>query len=509
MTLLTPNENNKSIKEHISDNLDKILDFATLEKIPDDCPWKSFEGKSEAEFMQTLYEPLGVNNYFFEKIVPFVKDIAFVKVYAETIKKDSWSVLYLLGEDEDSEALFYCGGEPNLNPVMPSSITKNSAWKDYPKFLKDIWSIHGFWFGDNEFATDLSYISNLGQLEGGYDSIQHATKIVKLMEDFANKYCRGHKDDIEEFYDLALLSFDNAETADIRAQLSDGLFYNAMGNGDFICILNDEKDRDRLRMVYLCHDNVSSIYESFDKFLQYDDSRSASVLAENLNTESFEDLCAIANKLFESHNYQEAIIYFRKAFKLKPEDAGYLLNYYSNTLKELDDSEEELNMFMKNRADYSSDLYWLYQYIELIEDKKNDDFVDEYYEKLMLLTDHNKARDYKDYARFLRFNLKDYEKSEQYFLKSLEIDNSYEYACNGYACLLMYNLGRNFDKAGELLLTAMKQDKESSIFTYNYAVLQHHIKNYDEAKIYIEKALSLNPEDESAINLQKQIMEML
>ena len=202
MTLLTPNKKTKPIKEYIADDIEDFLDFATLDKLPDDCPWKSYEGINETEFMQTLFAPLGKKHYFFQKIIPHVKDIAFVKVYAKAIKKEYWCALYLVGEDKNGEALFYFGGEPNLNPIMPSSITENSQWKEYPQFLKDIWAIHGFWFGDMEYAVDLQDIANLGEYQGGYDAIQHATKL-QLMSTFANEYRGDNEDDLNEFYELA------------------------------------------------------------------------------------------------------------------------------------------------------------------------------------------------------------------------------------------------------------------------------------------------------------------
>ena len=273
----------KSIKEYLnieleedSDLKENVFAFANLQSMPDDCPWKEHEGKTEAEFMQATFSVLGENNYFFQKIVSKVLEIGFIKLNSIALKKEYWVAIYLGGASEDEEPYVYCGGEPNINPLMPDTLTENSLWKNYPNFLQKFWSVHGFWLGDFEYGhwgLHLNEIINLDKTEGNNDFVPHATQMTQTIGEYIKDYYgydHNNKDHFEEFYEQRPITglYDDRRAREIQNKMPEALYYISKGNGDEMAVFFDENDEDSLRMIYMAHDFPSDIYKTFDHFLR-------------------------------------------------------------------------------------------------------------------------------------------------------------------------------------------------------------------------------------------------
>ena len=101
--------------------------------------------------------------------------------------------------------------------------------------------------------------------------------------------------------------------------------------------------------------------------------------------------------------------------------------------------------------------------------------------------------------------MQDYLKCEQYFLKSLSIDNNNGYAHNNYAVLLENKL-HNFDKAEYHYKKALEIDPNSAIKNYNFALFLNRQSKYKESLIYINKACELQPNASEKHELKGEIL---
>ena len=91
--------------------------------------------------------------------------------------------------------------------------------------------------------------------------------------------------------------------------------------------------------------------------------------------------------------------------------------------------------------------------------------------------------------------MQDYLKSQQYYVKSLSIDNTNGSAHNNYAVLLNDKLN-NFDKAEYHFKKALAIDQNDAMGNYNFAWFLKNIQSkYNESLICINKACELEPND--------------
>ena len=122
---------------------------------------------------------------------------------------------------------------------------------------------------------------------------------------------------------------------------------------------------------------------------------------------------------------------------------------------------------------------------------------------------HNNSQLFVYYGDLLRQTgtiMQDHLKSQQYYVRSLSIDNNNGYAHNNYAWLLNHKLN-NFDKAEYHYKKAVEIDPNSGIRNYNFAVfLKERQQKYNQSLIYINKACELQPNNSTRHEIKGQIL---
>ena len=102
--------------------------------------------------------------------------------------------------------------------------------------------------------------------------------------------------------------------------------------------------------------------------------------------------------------------------------------------------------------------------------------------------------------------MQDYIKSQQYFLKSLNIDNNNDTSHYKYAALLDEKL-HNVVKAEYHYRKSLEIDPNNGIRNYNFAmVLAHRLHKYNEGLIYANKACEFFPNSSDCPELKGQIL---
>lgn len=97
------------------------------------------------------------------------------------------------------------------------------------------------------------------------------------------------------------------------------------------------------------------------------------------------------------------------------------------------------------------------------------------------------------YTNFLIDIRKDYNKAEEYFQKSLQLDPTNALSTSNYATFL-YEIRHDYDKAEEYYIKSLKKDPTNSTTTTNYAIFLYEIRNdYDKAEKYYLKSLINDP----------------
>ncbi|MBU7026650.1 MAG: tetratricopeptide repeat protein, partial [Theionarchaea archaeon] len=128
----------------------------------------------------------------------------------------------------------------------------------------------------------------------------------------------------------------------------------------------------------------------------------------------------------------------------------------------------------------------------LHEIRKDYDKAEEYYRKSLEIDPHG-ANHLGNYALFLHEIRKDYDKAEEYYRKSLEIDPHGANHLGNYA-LFLRNIRKKYDKAEEYYRKSLEIDPQDANNLGNYALFLRNIrKDYDKAEEYYRKSLEIDP----------------
>lgn len=123
---------------------------------------------------------------------------------------------------------------------------------------------------------------------------------------------------------------------------------------------------------------------------------------------------------------------------------------------------------------------------------------EEYYKKL-IKSDTNNIKYLRDYAEFLTRIRREYNEAEKYYLKAIEVDTKNPISVYTYIVFLETNK-KDYDKAEEYYKKAIDLFNRKGFILSSYAeFLEMKRKDYDKAEEYYKKAIEQEPEDSSHI----------
>jgi len=218
-----------------------------------------------------------------------------------------------------------------------------------------------------------------------------------------------------------------------------------------------------------------------------DDAKSYSIAADFLyNTEQFEEALINYNKAKELDNSKYQIF-----------EQILFINARQEQYKEmLNTSEEAMELFPNQPMAY------LFNGIAQTQKKKYELANGSLKKGLPMVVDNKALK-----AEFLskigeNYNaLKEEEKSDEYFDKSLKLVPDNAVVLNNYSYYISLRDDGDLDKAEELIKRAIKLEPNQSSFEDSYGWVLYKMKRYDEAQEWIGKAMA-NGGDESAVILE-------
>ena len=211
----------------------------SLEDLPTDSPWKSYEGCEIKYFVENNFLPLQKNTLFFkETFSKICKEISFVKRYSEVLQRDYWFVLYYLGEDKEG-SLYCVGGEPEKRVSMGEKF-KKVGWIDYPVELLEFWKIHGFWFVD--FLESESFLEDLDALLSTINNlcVPHYRSLKKFVWEYL----------VKENYSFELFSLKEKHEFFIDRYILDGIYFSEADNSDKVYLVRAYDKENFLKEFY-------------------------------------------------------------------------------------------------------------------------------------------------------------------------------------------------------------------------------------------------------------------
>jgi len=218
-----------------------------------------------------------------------------------------------------------------------------------------------------------------------------------------------------------------------------------------------------------------------------DDAKSYSIAADFLyNTEQFEEALTNYNKAKELDNSKYQIFEQILFINARLEQYNEMLNT----------SEQAMELFPNQPMSF------LFNGIANTQKKKYEIANTSLKKGLPMVVDNKALK-----AEFLskigeNYNaLKDEQKSDEYFDKSLELVPDNAVVLNNYSYYISLREHGDLDKAEELIKSAIKIEPNQSSFEDTYGWVLYKMKRFDEAQEWIGKAMS-NGGDESAVILE-------
>ena len=161
------------------------------------------------------------------------------------------------------------------------------------------------------------------------------------------------------------------------------------------------------------------------------------------------------------------------------------INYFNKNYKEVIDlCDSALNYFPKKASLYLYKSYCYYDLenyafvVDLLENSKNNFEIENNEERSQIFS----------LLAECYYKLNNFKKSDKYFLNVLEFDPKNNIVLNNFSFYLSLR-NENLKKAKEMSRITIESETENPIYLDTYAWILYKMKNYKEAKIYIEKAI--------------------
>lgn len=184
--------------------------------------------------------------------------------------------------------------------------------------------------------------------------------------------------------------------------------------------------------------------------------------------------------------------YFQDVFSIEPKNAraSFLLaEMYKNDLHNNEQAEHYYKKAILSNPHYSLSFI---SYAELLEEQGKIDLAKHYFLEAI---DNNPNDSYvfNRYGSFLLRQNHDVEEIKEYFLKAISLTPNYVYALLNYANLL-WKMLNDLDQAKEYFLKTLESEPSNVFVLTDYADYLFETGNLDDAKIYYEKAMDIDPD---------------
>jgi len=191
--------------------------------------------------------------------------------------------------------------------------------------------------------------------------------------------------------------------------------------------------------------------------------------------------------------YDLAEKHYKNALEIKPNDADINGNYalfLHNTHKDYDLAEQYYKKALEIEPNHANNNG---NYAAFLHDiRKEHDVAEDYYKKALEI-EQNNANIHGNYAAFLHDIRKEYDLAEKYYMKALGIEPN-RADINGNYALFLKGIRKEYDLAEKYYMKALELKPNDASLNGNYAIfLKDARKNYDLAEKYYKNALEIEP----------------